>query len=389
MSTHALLSPSSAHRWLTCTPSARAEEHYPDTSSEAAKEGTVAHKLAELRLTMELGIWHHDEQQERGMQWLQEDLDKVRMDKLYTTAMEEHIDEYVSFVQERVNDAKDPVIFLEHTLDLTEYIPEGFGTGDVIILDHGVLELIDLKYGKGVKVNAENNKQLKTYGLGALRTFGFLFDFDRVRLTIYQPRIGNFSTWEIETKALTTWATDELIPKAKLAWEGKGEYVAGDHCRFCKAAATCKALASKNMELAKYEFEDANKLTPAEISDILTRADDFKTWIKAVEEYALDQAVNHGAKFPGFKVVEGRSTRKYSDEILVAKKLQATGLDVDDIYDMSVKGITAMEKILGKKRFADVLSDLIVKPPGKPTLVDLEDKRPELNSTAAAITDFE
>lgn len=384
---HAILSPSAAHRWLSCTPSARFELQFPDRSSEAAAEGTLAHKLAELQLTLQL-FGDHLISDEMEVAKMEATRNAIEADPLYQVVMEEHIEEYVTFVTERYNSAKAPLIFLEHKLDLSSYVPEGFGTGDVVLIDHGTLELIDLKYGKGVLVNAENNKQLMLYGLGALEDLGFLYDVSTVRLTIYQPRISNYSSWEISADELKQWAEAELRPKAKLAFDGKGKYVPGDHCRFCKAAAVCKANATRHLELAAYDFTDANKLDPIEISDILRRADDFTTWIKAVEDYALDQAVNHGIKWPNYKLVEGRSVRKYVDEEQVAEKLLQSDYSTADVYTSKVRGITDLEKTIGKKRFQELLGDLIIKPQGKPTLAPNEDKRPEWNSHEAAVTDF-
>jgi len=378
---HAILSPSSAHRWLTCTPSAREEQKYPDRGSDAAAEGTTAHKLAELRLMQELVADRPEA--------LEAELDAVRSDKWYTQAMEEHVDDYVAFVVERYNSLESPIILLEQKIDLTPWVPEGYGTGDVVLIGHGQAELIDLKYGKGVRVEAEANKQLKLYGLGAITDLAFLYDIDRIRLTIYQPRIGNFSSWEISQDELMGWAAQELIPKAKLAWAGKGEYVPGDHCKFCKAAAVCKANAERHLSLAKYDFAPSNELSPEEIADIIGRGDAFKAWIKAVEDYALDQALNHGQEWPGFKLVEGRSVRKYSSEAVVASTLVQHGLTEDEIHNFSLKGITEMEKLLGKKRFAEILDGLVIKPQGKPTLVEISDKRPAWHSNQEAAKEFE
>jgi hypothetical protein len=284
-----------------------------------------------------------------------------------------------------------PVISLEQRYDMSEWVPEGFGTGDVSLIDKKLLWFIDLKYGQGKRVDAHENAQLKLYGLGALRAFEFLHEgIETVRMTIYQPRISNFSTFEMKAADLLRWADEELRPKALLAWEGKGEFTPGDHCQFCRGAHQCKALADKNMELARFEFLEANKLGAEEIAEILDAEDRFTSWLKSVTDYALDQAINHGVQWPGYKVVAGRANRKYLDELKVANKiLNATELGPDDIYNTKVKGITELEKALGKKRFAELLSDLIHKPPGKPALVPESDNRPALNSAQAAAGEFQ
>jgi len=268
-------------------------------------------------------------------------------------------------------------------------VPDGFGTGDVVIISDGVLEVIDLKYGKGVPVSAEGNSQTRLYGLGAIATYMMLYDFLTVRMTIIQPRLDITSTEELRVDELMTWAQNELMPKAKLAYAGEGEFCAGDHCKFCKAKATCKARADYNLELAKYDFQDAFLLSKEDIAEVLARADQLKAWVTDIETYALEQARDHGERFPGWKLVEGRSNRKYTDEEQVAKTLTDAGYEEVKIYKpQELLGITAMEKVLGKKQFGELLSDLVVKPAGKPVLVPESDTRPEINSLQSAINDF-
>jgi hypothetical protein len=384
MKTHALLSPSGASRWLACTPSARLEEQFPDRAGEAAREGTLAHTLSEVILGYKLGLINEP--------LFEQGLAEIQNDDLYTSAMYDHAENYSVFVLERLSDAKahtkDALIFLEQKLNLTDYIPEGFGTGDAVIIADGILDTIDLKYGKGVSVSAENNKQMMLYALGALREFDYMYDITTVRMTIHQPRIDNYSSWEIPVSELRKWAEEELKPKAQAAFEGKGEYMPGEHCRFCKAKAVCKANADYNLELAQYEFKAPALLTDEEVVDILNRMDAFTTWLKAVDEHTLYEAVNNGKKWPGYKLVEGRSNRKYSDETVVASKLLTAGFAEDLIYKKELLGITAMEKAVGKKQFTAIVSDLLVKPDGKPTLVPASDKRPEYHSSEAAIKDF-
>lgn len=381
---HALLSPSAASRWLNCTRSARLEEQYPDRAGEAAKEGTLAHALSELLLSEKLGRIKKAA--------FKKQFAAIQKDELYNEAMLDHADAYAVFVMERYSEAQahtsDALIFLEQKLNLTDYVPEGFGTGDAVIIANHTMDIIDLKYGKGVLVSADQNKQMMLYGLGALREFDFIYDIQHVRMTIHQPRIDNYSSFELPVPDLRKWASDELVPLAKLAFAGEGEFNPGAHCQFCKARAVCKANADMNLEIAKYEFEEAILLDDTDIADILNRAATFKSWLTSVEEHALNEAVNNEKKWPGYKLVEGRSNRKYMDEKLVADKLLQAGFAEDLIYTKKVLGITAMEKEIGKKVFNTELNDLIIKPPGKPTLVPESDKRPEYNSTESAKADF-
>jgi hypothetical protein len=384
MSAHAVLSPSGASRWLACTPSARLELQFPDTAGEAAQEGTVAHALGELLISVHVGITSGTK--------AKAEMFRIQSDKFYSADMLNHCENYAAFVIELFEEAKkrtkDAVIRVEQKLDLTAYVPEGFGTGDCVIIADGTLYIIDLKYGKGVPVSCENNKQMMLYALGALQGFDFLYDIHTVSMTIYQPRLDNISTFEMPVSALRKWAKDELIPRAKLAFEGKGEFVPGSHCTFCKVKAQCKALAEENLKLAKYDFQEGILLSDDDIADILKRADQFKRWLTAVEDYALTEAIDNGKKWPGYKLVEGRSVRCYSDQDAVAKRLTENGIDEAIIYTRNLLGITAMEKAISKNTFAQLLSDLIVKPQGKPTLVPLSDKRPELNGVESAIRDF-
>jgi len=310
----------------------------------------------------------------------------------YSLELEDHIQTYLDIAIEKINSArarsKDAVILLEKRLDFSPWVPESFGTGDLVIIADGVLEIVDLKYGKGVPVSAVGNSQMRLYGLGAINQFSCLYDFEIVRMTIVQPRLDNISTDEITVDELLNWGETYVKPRAEMAFKGEGEFVAGDHCRFCRARYTCRARAEANLELAKYEFREPALLTHEEIAEILFKADELLAWITDIKTYALDQAQNHGVKFPGWKLVEGRSNRKYIDENAVAQTLIIEGYKEEEIYTKSLIGITAMEKLLGKKRFEELLGDLIIKPPGKPTLVPESDKRPEISSIASAREDF-
>lgn len=381
---HALLSPSSAERWLSCTPSARLEQQFPDAAGQAAEEGTLAHRLGELLLQVHL-------KRIKKFQYEQE-LEKIKQHPLYDLSMFNYCESYRDFVLEQFHDAqahtKDAQLFLEQKVDLTEFIPEGFGTTDATIIADNTMTVIDLKYGKGVPVSAVENKQEMTYALGSLAAYEHIYDINTVRMIIYQPRIDNISSWEISATDLKAWAESEVRPKAKLAYDGLGEFQPGKHCRFCRARGICKANADHNLEIAKYEFRDGDLLSDEEVADILDRASAFSTWLKSVQDFALNQAVVHGKKWPGWKVVEGRSNRKYTSEIEVAKLLQAQGYAEEQIFEKNVLGITKLEKVIGKTAFNALLSPLIIKPAGKPTLAPLSDKRPEYNSAEAAAIDF-
>lgn len=377
---HAILSPSSAGRWLACTPSARLEEHFPDSTSDFAEEGSLAHEFGETILRHYNG--------ELGIEAFSKRISTLTESRYYTTDLQAYSENYAAFVWEKFQTVKkrdkQAILRIEEKIDITAYVPEGFGTGDAIIIAEGILEIVDLKFGKGVKVSANQNKQMMLYALGALDMFSFIYDIQTVRMTIYQPRLDNISEWEISADELERWGTDELKSRAKMAFEGLGEYTAGAHCKFCKAKAQCKALADYNMGLAKYDFQEAALLTASDIADILSQADQFKSWINSIEEYALQMALD-GGDLLGFKLVEGRSVRKYSDEAKIAEVLKSNGFSEDLIYDKKLKTITAMEKLVTKKAFNAMCGDLVIKPEGKPTLAPNTDPRPVYNS---AINDF-
>lgn len=380
---HAILSPSGASRWMACTPSARLEMQFPDKAGEAAAEGTLAHSIGE-NLIKAVVLFDPS--------YLQ-DAEELTHDRLYKPEMMEYCQAYADFVLERFADAtrrsKDALIFLETEIDLTKYIEEGFGTGDVFIIADETLDFIDLKYGKGVPVSAVENKQMMVYALGALQEFGMLYDIKRVRMTIFQPRLDSVSEWEISVEELKAWAETDLVPKAKLAYVGEGDFVPGPHCLFCRAKAVCKANADAQLEVLKYEFRESVLLTDEEVADILTKADTIEKWLKSVEAHALTEAVNNGKQWPGYKLVEGRSVRVITDEAKVEDKLVANGFKVEHIQKPAeLLGITALEKVVGKKKFEELLKDFVIKPAGKPTLVPLADKRPPLNSLETAKLDF-
>ena len=367
-SKHALLSASSSHRWLNCNPSARLEQEFADRETEAAAEGTAAHALAEHKLRKALKM-----------------RTKKPISEYDSDEMDAYTDGYVEFVLEQLaeakKDCKDPLILVEQKLDFSCFVPDGFGTGDCIIIADKTLHIIDLKYGQGILVEAEGNPQMMLYALGALRLFGSLYDIETVSMTIYQPRRENVSTWSIPVDALMEWTENTLKPKAELAFKGEGEFQPGSWCTFCKAAVKCRARAEAKLQLAQYEFAMPPLLTDEEIEDILTRLDDLTKWANEIQAYAQNAAINHGKNWRGFKLVESRTNRKYTDEEAVAQAAKDAGYH--DIYKHSLITITEMERLMGKKTFAEVLGALVVKPQGKPTLVPASDKRPAITSSGA------
>lgn len=383
--THARLSASGAHRWMACTPSVALEERFPDKGSEYAAEGTLAHSMAELIIRYNNG--------EITKKTFSTRMNKIRKDELYSKEMEDYIVEYTQTVWEIFNEVKaecpDAQLLPEQRLDFSEYVPDGFGTGDVVIIADDMVQVIDLKYGKGVGVSAVGNPQLRLYGIGAYLEHSMLYDIQRVKETIIQPRLENVSTEELTVEELMEWVDTEVRPKAELAIAGEGEFVPGDHCRFCKAKAVCRARADENLALMKMDFRDPDILEEWEIGEVLQRAEELNDWAKDVKDYAFDQALNHGVKFEGWKLVEGRSNRKYLDEDKVKEALIEAGYSQDKITETKILGITAMEKEIGKKSFGEILSELVVKPEGKPVLVPETDKRPEICTADSAKKDFE
>ena len=372
MAEHAVLSASGSHRWLNCTPSARLELEFENTGSEAAREGTAAHALCEHKLKRALHM-----------------RSRRPVSDYDSDEMEECTDAYVDFVMEQYETAKqvceDPVILIEQRLDFSCYVPDGFGTGDCLIISDDRLHIIDFKYGMGVLVEAEDNPQMKLYALGALAVYDALYDIREVSMTIFQPRRENVSTWTIPVEDLKAWAENELKPRAKMAYDGEGEYLPGEWCTFCRAAVRCRARAEEKLKLAQTEFRMPPLLTDAEIEDILAVLPDLTKWANEITAYALDTALNHGKEWNGFKVVQGRSVRKYRDEAAVAEAAKEAGYK--DIYRQSLIPLTEMQRLMGKDKFEEILGGLITKAPGRPTLVPKSDRRPAMN-VSNAINEF-
>ena len=364
---HALLSASSSRRWLNCPPSARLCENYEDKSSEYAQEGTDAHSLCEHKLKSMLGM---------------ESANPTEGLSFYSEEMEQCACDYAAYVMELVAEAKkickDPVVLIEQRLDFSRFVQEGFGTGDCVIIADGTLYIVDYKHGKGVEVSAVDNPQMMLYALGALELFDGIYDIDTVQMAIFQPRRDNVSVCVMAKDDLLSWANGELAEKAKLAYDGEGKFACGDWCRFCKAKAACRKRAEYNLEMAKYDFAMPATLEDAEIVAILARADELSVWAADVKEFALQQALS-GIKYDGYKVVEGRSNRRYTDEAAVAEAVKKAGFNP---YEEKLLGITAMTAALGKKRFADIIekAGLTEKPQGKPALVPESDKRPPMHT---------
>ena len=400
---HAKLSASGSKRWLACPPSVRLEESLSTGEAEKtsvyAEEGTAAHEYSEILIAYELGLMNKatytrtlakftkELPKKLGQFYSEEELENVWQE------MQDQVPTYVDYVVERANAMRaistDALTLIEQRLDFSKWVPGGFGTGDILLIADGRLEIIDLKYGKGVPVDAFENTQMMLYGLGALHEHDMLYDLKEISMTIVQPRLDSISTYTTTAEALYEWAEGYVKPRAELAENGEGDFQAGEHCLWCKAKALCRARAEKNLELAKHDFADPDLLTPEEIADILFKTDELKKWAKDIEDYALDQAEKNGVVFDGWKLVEGRSNRKYADEKAVTEKLLEDGQTEEAIYKKSLLSITDMEKKLGKKKFTDLLGELIVKPQGKPTLVPETDKRPALNTAESAKSDFD
>lgn len=372
---HAFLSASSSRRWLNCTPSAMLESHEPDTSSPFAEEGTRAHALAEKKLKS----------------WIKSN--RRTHFKADDGEMAEATDGYRDYVIEVYNSEKkktpDAELLIEQKLDFSKWVPSGFGTGDAVIIGDDTLHIIDFKYGKGVKVSAEDNSQMLLYAAGALDVFGALYDFDKITTHIYQPRIGNVSESTITVSALEEWLDTAVKPKADLASKGDGDPRPGDWCRFCKVRAKCKARADFDIEAVKSSGFDTNPnlLDKEDIESILPMLDELQSWIKDLSQYALDQALQ-GVHYKGFKVVEGRSNRKVVDDKGLIDALHKMGYEDDVIMTKpKLQTITALEKAVGKKMFTGIAMPYIDKPKGKPTLVPESDKRPEYSSAEEDFAD--
>lgn len=377
MAKHAILSASGAYRWLKCTPSARLERQFKDEQSPYAAEGTRAHAAAEQLLTKEL---FPDR--------------KVAEPKFDDKELEIAVQRYVDICMEKVIAARkrtpDADIQVEARVDFSRWVPEGFGTGDMVIVADDTLEIVDLKYGKGVPVSAEGNPQMRLYALGAYEANSLLYDIKTIRMTIVQPRLDSVNSDEMSIEELIAWG-DSIKDTAKLAYDGEGECQAGDHCGFCKARHLCRALSNACLdEFYKHGGKKTSLLLDTEVAEVLDMADMIIKWAKDVQNYAFDQAVNEGKNWPGYKLVEGRSSRKITNAEAAAQALLDADFTEEDIYKpQELRGITDLTKLVGKKKLTDAIGQFIEKPPGKPTLVPLSDKRAPLELNPVNVDDFD
>lgn len=405
---HALLSASSSKQWLHCPPSVRLQENFPNESSVYAEEGTFAHEICEYKVR----------------KYLHERVKRPQSEEFDTEEIEQITDVYAEFVisiieQMRENGCE-PLAFVEERVDYSHIAPSGFGTADMLIIGKdengkGLLHVCDFKTGKGVFVDADHNSQMMLYAIGALAAYGFLYDIEIVRMSIIQPRLDNISTFECSRQELEDWG-ESIKPIAKLAYEGKGEQHPGDWCRFCRAKPVCKACADEALALCRENFldldagafddtaEESDMTAPyeadtqtavfkqpglipiSELAEILPTLNRISSWIEAVFAFVSSEAINHGVPIPGYKVVEGRSKRVFTDTKAVVDTAVQNGYT--DLYKQSLITLTEFEKMMGKKKFNELLGEYVAKPPGKLALVPESDPREPVDLTATPDQEF-
>lgn len=382
---HALLSASSAHRWLACTPSAKLEEQFPDTTSEAAEEGTLAHKLAELKV---LNYFYGPEFTKRK---LNAAIKKLQKEELWQGEMMGYTDQYLDYIKvvamaDRIQGRAE----IEKRVDFGRWVPGGFGTADCLLLKGNQLHVFDFKYGKGVPVSAEENPQMMLYALGARDMYSLLYHFEEFHLHIIQPRIDNVSEWSCTEEELLKFGS-YVQERAALAIEGKGEFCPGEsQCRFCRARQRCRARAEENVRLA---FEtDKGKLPPLISSEdagrYLTLGEDVKKWLEDLKEWALAECLA-GKSVPGWKAVEGRGSRDWTNMDAAFEKLTKSRIAEEAmLYERKPLTLAQVEKLLGKKDFQDAVGKFVVKNPGKPALVKESDKREAITNKVTAAEAF-
>ena len=381
---HALLSASSAHRWMVCTPSALLESKFPDTTSEAAREGTLAHELCELKLR------HYVDTVKFGKRKYNAAVKKLKESELWQNEMEGHTDLYLDFVRKTALGFKEmPYIAIEKKLDLSAYVPNGFGTADCVIICGNVLHIVDFKYGKGVPVSAENNPQLMLYALGAYASYQLLYDIDTVRISIVQPRLSSEAdTWELGVPELLAFG-EKVKQSAALAIKGEGDFVPGEsQCRFCRAKCQCRARAEENVKLAFFTDKQPLLMSNEEIGEYLRQGADVARWLKDLQDYALSECLA-GREVAGWKAVEGRGTREWSDQEKAFTSLTEAGISQTMLFETLPLSLAKIEKMIGKKGFESTVGEYVIKTPGKPTLVPESDKRPAVSNRMTAAEVFE
>ena len=377
---HALLSASGAHRWLNCTPSARLEEKFENKQTVYTQEGTLAHELAELKLRKNY--------ETMSTRKYNSELKKIKENELYRSEMDSHTDTYADYIKQIMYTSKAPCIFIEYKTDYSKYAREGFGTTDCVIIDGTTLHVIDFKYGQGVEVSAENNPQMMLYALGIYEANSIIYDIKNVVLAIIQPRLDSISEWTISIEDLIKWGNEVVIPKAEDAFAGIGDFKLGEYCRFCKAKGECRARAEANLQATKIrKTVDKNLLTNDEIGMILNQCLDVEDWLKDLKETALNKILN-GEKIEGWKAVEGRSNRVINNIDEAFDVLKKEGFDEAVLYERKPLSLTELEKLVGKKKLAELLANYLEKPKGKPALVDSSDKRPDFETRTSAEEDF-
>ena len=378
---HAILSASGASRWMACTPSARLEEQFPDSTSEYAREGTLAHELCELKIRKNLIEPMHT-------RTYNSKLKKIKEHELWQDEINKHTDTYLEYIQGLVHSYNcTPAVMVEKKVDFSSYVPDGFGTADCIIIAEGTLHVIDFKYGKGVAVSAENNPQMKLYGLGAYLEYSFLYAIDKVKMTIVQPRLDDISECEISTTELMEWAEEVVKPLAEKAYKGEGTYIAGNHCKFCRAKATCRERARMNLETSKFDFKEPALLSDEEVGEALKMAQDLAKWAEDLKDYALAESLK-GKLIPGWKAVEGRGSRVFTDNEEALKVLIGSGIDETMLYERKQLTLAQIEKVLGPKQFKELVGSYVEKAAGKPTLVVETDKREAITNEDSIKNDF-
>lgn len=373
---HALLGASSAARWIACPPSARATENLPGETSKYAEEGTRAHELCEAHLRYSLSCWEHGEDSPMLGESIRLDGQPDDPPEMCKAA-----NQYVDFVHLQWGlYLHQPEVFIEQEVDVSQWVPGGFGTCDCLLIGDGILHIIDFKYGQGVPVNPERNPQLMYYALGAYALFEGIEEVSTVRLSIVQPRMQEEpQTWEISLADLLTWAREVLQPAAEMAWKGEGEFCTGPHCRFCKAHPACRAWKDKYGPLAGFEpYPEPATLSDEELGEWLQKLEGLAAYARDLEEYA-QQALMEGRSLPGWKLVQGRSTRKWTDQDAAFRQMQADGIDEAMLYTRTPITLTVAEKMIGKKKFAETMSAFITRAPGAPKLAAARDPRPAYN----------